>query len=396
MAASVFGTVLGGRWCDVAGPRFPLVVAPLMFAAGLAVAGTSTSLTQLLVGRALQGLGAGVLTVAVYVLIAAVYPATLRPAVFALTSSAWVLPTLVGPPVSGVVTQAFSWHWVFLGLIPFVLVAVALVVPAVRTLTPPAEPVPGRRWLVPAAFGAAAGVSALSWAGQRVDVAAAVVAAVAVVVLVPSLRRLLPRGVPTARRGVATVVLARGLLAGTFFTANSYVPLMLNGTHGWALALAGLPLITGSLGWSAASAWQGRHPELSRSMLLRVGFGCVAVGLAGLLLVAPAWGVPWVAVVAWAVAGCGMGLGFSALSFLVLQQSAPGEIGFHTSAAQMSDQLGTALLIAVGGALLGLLGTPALALPPLLALLVVLAVLGAVLASRTAGPTPDPTPEASS
>ncbi|MDN5860609.1 MAG: MFS transporter [Pseudonocardia sp.] len=360
MAASVLGTVLVGRWCDRAGPRIALLATPLVFVAGLAVA--------------------------VYVLIAAVYPERARPAVFALTSSAWVLPTLIGPPISGLVTEAASWHWVFLGLIPLVLGATMLVVPAVQRLTAPPEraAAPARRAIVLAALGAAAGVSALSWAGERGDGTAAVVAVAALAVLVPALARLMPTGVARARRGISAIVLSRGLLAGTFFAANSYLPLMLNGTHGWPLTTAGIPLIAGSLGWSSAAAWQGRNPELSRSTLLRVGFALVAIGTAGLLLVAPEWGPAWVAIPAWAVAGAGMGLGFSSISFLVLQQSGPGDVGFHTSAAQIADQLGTALLIGAGGALLGLLATPPAALSVLLVALVAIALTGAVVAGRTA------------
>jgi MFS family permease len=392
MAAAVVGTVLGGRWCDVSGPRIPLVVAPALFGAGLIVAGTAGTLTQLLAGRVLQGLGAGAQGVGVYVLVAAVYPMRARPAVFGLISSAWVLPSLVGPPVAAVVAERFSWHWVFLGLVPLVLLAVGLVLPAVRRLGPP-DPqrgvVPTRRGLVPAAFGAAAGVAALSWASQRTTVVAAVVAAVAVALLVPSMRRLLPTGVFRARRGVSTVVASRGLLAGAFFTVNSYLPLMLTGTHGWTLTMAGLPLLVGSLGWSSAAAWQGRHPDLPRPVLLRIGFGLLAAGTAGLLLVAPSWGVPWLVWLVlplWAMAGVGMGLGFSSVAYLLLQQSAPGEVGFHTSAAQMSDQLTTAAMIGAGGALLALLAPPELALTVLVVVLAALAGLGVLIAGRTAVP----------
>lgn len=59
LAASVFGTVLGGRWCDAAGPRAALIVTPVVFAAGLVVAGTADTMAQLLVGRVLQGASAG-------------------------------------------------------------------------------------------------------------------------------------------------------------------------------------------------------------------------------------------------------------------------------------------------------------------------------------------------
>jgi MFS family permease len=98
-------TVLGGRWSDRSGPRAPILVGTLLFGVGLLVAGTATGMPQLLVGRVLQGLGAGSLAVATFVLIAAVYPERLRPPVFGLISSAWVLPSLLGPPVAGVVTE---------------------------------------------------------------------------------------------------------------------------------------------------------------------------------------------------------------------------------------------------------------------------------------------------
>ncbi|MEJ3656705.1 MFS transporter [Actinomycetes bacterium KLBMP 9759] len=389
MAASVFGTVVGGRWCDAAGPRIPLIAAPLLFGAGLVVAGAAPTMGQLLVGRLLQGFGAGALTVGAFVLIAVVYSPGSRPAVFGLISSAWVLPTLIGPPVSGLITETFSWHWVFFGLTPFVLLALALVLPAVRTLEAPDPDREGsgpRRGLVLAAFGAALGVSALSWAGQQIGVVAAVVALVAIAVLVPALRRLLPAGVVTARKGIPSVVLTRALLAGTFFTLNSFIPLMLTSTHGWSTTAAGVPLITASLGWSSVSFWQARHPDLSRTRLLQVGLAAVAIGSAGLLLVAPTWGIAWLAPVFWAVAGSGMGLGMSSISFLVMQQSAPGEVGFHTSAAQMADQIGTAILIGAGGALIVAFALPSTALPVLAAAMAVLAGIGVLLAGRTAAP----------
>ena len=172
------------------------------------------------------------------------------------------------------------------------------------------------------------------------------------------------------------------LLAGVFFTANSYLPLMLTATHGWTLTAAGVPLVTASLGWAAASAWQGRHPDLRQTALLRAGFGLVAAGLAGLLLVAPAWGVPWLALPAWTLAGLGMGVGFASVSWLLLHHSAHGQVGAHSAAAQLADQLTTAAFIGGGGALLALLPTPAPALTLLLVPLAALAALGAVVAVR--------------
>ena len=383
LAASVLGTVLGGRWCDVRGPWLPLVLTPVAFGVGLVVAGTATGLPQLLVGRVVQGGSAGALMIASLVTIAAVYPDRARPAVFGLLSGAWVLPSLVGPPLAGLVTERLSWHWVFLGLVPVVVVALALVVPAARRL-PAAHPRPGpaRRGLVPAAAGAALGLSALSWAAQRPGALGAGVAAGALAVLVPSLRRLLPAGTFSARAGVPAVVTARGLLAGVFFAVNASVPLLLTAVHGWSLTAAGLPLVTASLAWTASSAWQARHPDVSRSTLLRAGFALLTAGVAALVPVA-AGAVPWLAFPAWTVAGLGMGVGFSAIAYLLLHHSAAGEVGAHTAAAQLADVLTTAALLGVGGALLALLPTPAAALTVLLVPLTGLAALGALLAPRT-------------
>lgn len=387
LAAAVLATVLGGQWSDRAGPRPPILAGTVLFGVGLLVAGTATTMAQLLVGRVLQGLGAGGLSVAASVMIAAVYPERLRPAVFGLVSSAWVLPALLGPPIAGVVTETVSWHWVFLGLVPLVVLALALVAPAVRRLERPGDAPGVRRGTALSAVGVAVGVAALSWAGQHPSVLGAVVAVVAFVLLVPSLRVLLPRGVFRMARGIPMVVVARGLLSGTFFTVNAYLPLMLHGTHGWSLAAAGIPLIAGSLSWSASAAWQARRPDLPRARLLQAGFVAVTVGAAGMLLVAPTWGVGWLAVPFWVIAGAGMGLGFSSISVLVLSQSPPPAIGSNSAATQMADQLSVATLVGAGGALLALWGSPAAALPVLVAVVTGLAALGAITGGRAQGTT---------
>jgi MFS family permease len=388
IATNVIGTVLAGRWSDTHGPKAVLLGAPAVFGIGLLVAGTAGTMTQLLIGRVLQGLSAGATGVVVYVLIALIYTPRARPAVFGLISAAWVVPSLVGPPISALVTEQFSWHWVFLGLLPLVVVALVLVLPASRGLPTPTDTPAARPGVVAAAFVAAFGVTALSWSGQHTTAVGLVVALAAAAVLFQALRRLVPEGTFVARPGIAAVVAGRALIAGAFFTTAAYLPLMLTSTHGWSLTAASTPLIVGSLGWSGASAWQGRHPDLSRAMLLRVGFLALAVGLGSLLLVAPSWGLAWLALPAVGVAGIGMGLGFSALSFLLLQCSGPTEVGFNSSSAQLADQLSQAVFVGIGGALLALISTPAVALTVLVGVLTLLTVCGVAISPRTLGQAP--------
>ena len=170
IASSVLATVLGGRWADRRGPGGPLITGVITFAIGLVVSGLSTSLPPMLAGRALQGLGAGSLTVAIFVLVARVYPVALRPAVFAWTASAWVLPSLLGPPAAAFVTERWGWHWVFLGIAPVAVLALVMVSSALRRVerVPRPETDSSGGWLlVLAALGAAGGVAALSWAGEE-------------------------------------------------------------------------------------------------------------------------------------------------------------------------------------------------------------------------------------
>ncbi|KAA5832907.1 MFS transporter [Saccharopolyspora hirsuta] len=360
LAASAIGTVIGGRQSDRRGPAVPLLLALPAFAIGLLVAGFAPTMPVLLVARVLQGLAGGVLIVALYVMIARVFPEEHRPAAFGALSSAWVVPALVGPVVSGVLTEQASWRWVFLGLAPLVCIGAVMLVPAARRFGARSDdpPVP-RPGLPLAAVGAAGGVVALNWAAQDPAVGSLLVGLVGVVVLVPSLRLLLPAGTLRARPGIPVMVLSRGLLSGLFFTAQAFVPLALTVVHHYSPTAAGVPLTVGSVGWTAGALWQSRQRELRRERVVAAGFALVGVGIAGLALSLPAWGPHWLVFACWFVAGCGMGIGVTSTSVRVLALSAAGERGFNSAALQISDMLGQAALVGLGGVVVAALATPA-------------------------------------
>src|SRR6185503_7552620 len=94
----------------------------------------------LIAGRVSQGAGGGLLITAAYVVIGELYGPALRPRVFAALSTAWVIPSVVGPFLSGVLTQHVSWRWAFLGLLPFVVFGAVLLFPVMRAL-PPRAPI---------------------------------------------------------------------------------------------------------------------------------------------------------------------------------------------------------------------------------------------------------------
>ncbi|MFI8527838.1 MFS transporter [Promicromonospora sukumoe] len=128
-ATSVVGMLTAGRWCDRTGPTPAMWTGVALFVVGLVVAGTATGMGALIAGRAVQGVGSGLFGVALYVLVARVFVAERRPAVFSAFAAAWVVPAIVGPGLAGLVVDHLGWRWVFLG-------AAVLTVPAAILMRP--------------------------------------------------------------------------------------------------------------------------------------------------------------------------------------------------------------------------------------------------------------------
>jgi predicted MFS family arabinose efflux permease len=266
------------------------------------------------------------------------------------------VPSVIGPTAAGLITEHWGWRWVFLALTPLALLGVLLLVPTVRTLPPVQRNTTRRRGVPAGAVAAGIGISALTWAAQH---AVWWLGVVGLALLVPALRVLLPKGTLLAKRGLPAVVLARGIFAGSFFAVEAYLPLTLANVHGYSPALAGLPLTVGALGWSAASAWQGRHPDVPRVTLVRTGFGTLALSLAATAVIGPHWPTGWLAAVLWLVGGAGMGLAIPSLTVLTMHHAAEDQRGFASSALQVADMMASALTVGLGGVLLGALASAA-------------------------------------
>jgi MFS family permease len=356
LVSDVVGMVVSGQACDRRGPRRPMITGLAAFVAGLAVSGTATSMVQFVAGRCVQGAGAGLLVTAIYVVLGTTYPDELRPKIFAAMSSAWVVPSLLGPIVSGTLAQHASWRWVFLGLLPFVLVGAVLMIPVLRGLAAPAA-APGRLAdprRVLHACAAAGGVAALEAAGQHPTPVSLPAAAAGLLALVWGLRALLPRGTVRVRRGVAAPVAMRGLFAGAFFGVESMVPLTQSVQHGFGATMAGLPLVVSGVTWSLGSWWQGRgHAEgpARRVALIRTGFVFIALAAGLVAVVAQPWVPGWLIFPAWALAGLGAGLTMSSLGLLLLRYTNDADRGADSAALQLADAVVSAVTIGLGGVL---------------------------------------------
>jgi MFS family permease len=357
LATSVVGMVLAGVWSDVRGPGGAMRVGVAGFVLGLLLAGLAPAMPLLATGRAVQGLGSGLFSVALYVVVARVVPPALRPRMFAAFAAAWVLPAVVGPPLAGLLVETVGWRSVFLLAAVLALPAALLVEPALRGVGAPTEDGTGtdpghrRARRVLWAVGAAAGAAGLHQAGQLGGVPALLLGVVAVAAVVVSGPHLLPAGTVLARPGLPAVIGLRGLLSAAFFAAEAFLPLLLSRERGLSPTVSGLVLTVAAVTWSAGSWFQGRDRAPSRTALLRTGTALVALGvLAAGATVVP--GVPVaVAVIGWAAGGLGMGLAYPTLSVLTLELSAPSEQGTNSSALQIADALFAAVVLALTGAL---------------------------------------------
>ena len=370
----LIGIVVVGGLIDRGGLVRPLAAGLILFSIGLIIGGLAPSMAVLVGGRFLQGLGAGAIPPIAYVSIGRALPDDLRPRMFATLSTAWVLPGVIGPAIAGGVAQLTTWRAVFLGLLPLIALAGAITLPAIRSAVPIGDAALGdtalrggkpdgsgiepnglaMRRRLPIALVLAAGAGLLvAGLTSGTLIPGGPLAIAGFVLVVPSFSRLTPAGTLRAIRGLPAAVLLRGLLTFAFFCADAYVPLALQEWRGLGPAVAGIALTGATLSWTTGAWIQARLIDRwGVRRLVGSGFAFVVVGIVAFSLVlSPAVPVA-VGLVAWSIAGLGMGLAYSPLSLTVLREATPGAEGTATSGLQLSDVLGTALGTGVGGALL--------------------------------------------
>ncbi|WP_033345502.1 MFS transporter [Catenuloplanes japonicus] len=386
LAAGAVGMVTGGTLADRRGPARPLLIAIGVFAAGLALAGLAGTMAVFIAGRFLQGLGYGAYTVALNVVVARVYPASLHPRLFGLFAAAWVVPSLIGPFAAGIVTDVLSWHWVFLGVLVLVALVTTLILPALRRVPPVA-------------------VTPLTGADLRRTGAAAVVAAAVVALslvsswwLVPpallavafAARSLFPVGTLRAVRGLPATILLCGTAGAAFFGTEAYLPLLLQDRYGYPAWLSGAFLTAAALSWALTSDLQGRRfaAGIGHQTVIRLGAALLAAGVLGVLATAALGLHPLVAGVGWLAAGGGMGAMYPRVSTAVLAFSSPDTQGFNLGAKAISDAAAGSITLSVAGLIFHSLGSGAAGFTGALTLTAATGVATLVVAGRIAAGTP--------
>ncbi len=393
---NLVGIVLAGGALDRMPLHRPFAAGLALFALGLLAGGLAPSMPVLVLARFVQGLGGGAVGPTAYTAIGRCLPAALQPRMFAMLSTAWVVPGIIGPTVAAVVGELVSWRWVFLGLLPFLAVAGGLALQSLRRVEGsrpdgiPAGHGTGARFMraVAAAGGAGLLLVALGATAPWAIVAGALAGAA---ILVPAFKSLTPPGTLVLAPGVPAAVMLRAVMTFAFFASDAYIPLLLQTWRGTPATLTGIVFTATTVAWTAGTWYQARHIDRRGPVVfVALGFAAVGIGAALTLPVLIPGVPPELAILAWIPPGIGMGLMYSAVTLVVLRGVGQAQQGSAASSIQLADILGTALGTGVAGAITAAgerMGPDGLgwALAAVFSMTVVVSVLG-LAGSRRVGP----------
>ncbi|RIQ13297.1 MFS transporter [Jiangella rhizosphaerae] len=368
MIASVISSMLVSRTLALRGPVAAYLIGLAPFVAGAVIAAVSATMTMLLVGRAVQGFGGGMLAGLGYAVVQAAYPERLWARATALVSAMWGVGTLVGPALGGAFAQFDAWRWAF-GALALSGVVLAVLVP--RALPRSAggaarEPVPYVSLVL-----LTVATALISVASLRTDtVEMVVIVAAAALVIGAFVRwergsavRVLPASTYAAGSPLKWLYISIAILAiGT--VSEAFAPLFGQRLAGLAPLVAGFLGAAVSLGWSVTMVFSAGAERPAAVRRLRIaGPVVLALGLAVTGAFQQEDAGAWLVVV-WAigliVAGVGIGLAFPHVVVAVMGSSTdPAEAGKASAGVNTVELIGLSIGSAVGGLLLNL-GAPSM------------------------------------
>jgi EmrB/QacA subfamily drug resistance transporter len=352
-----------GKLADLFGRKPIFLFGSAVFLIGSAACGAAQSMEQLIIFRAIQGLGAGAVLPIVLTIIGDIFALEERAKVQGLFSGVWGLSSIIGPALGGVIVDHFSWRWIFYINIPFGLLSAFLLTVSLK------ENVERKKHSIDyvGSLTLTGGIVALlfallqggvTWAWTSLPSLGLFALAIALLVLfllqeARASEPILPLTLFT-NRIIAISSIGGVILGVVLFGITSYVPLFVQGVRGGTATSAGVTLGPLLLAWPIASTLSGK-------IILRYGYRLTAV--VGALLVTIGVGLvtllrasstlPYI-VVAMLVIGTGLGL-MSTAFVISVQNAVPWNLrGVATASTQFFRTIGGTVGVALMGTILNL------------------------------------------
>ncbi|MBI5878015.1 MAG: MFS transporter [Chloroflexi bacterium] len=353
-------TPVFGKLADMYGIRPVYIAAVVLFLGGSMLSGTAHSMEQLVLYRAIQGLGAGGLLPLAFTIVGSIFSMEQRAKTQGLFSGVWGVSSVVGPVIGGFIVGlgGETWRWIFYLNIPFGLAAaaliwfnlkeerrqhvkhsidysgIALLVGGVVSLLLMLFEGPNSGWGSPLVIGL--GVASMVLLGLFVW---------------NELRVPEPIIAPSLFSGrLFTVGSLHGFLSGmAMFGSLLFLPLFAQGVIGLDPTAAGAALTPAMLGWTLSSIVGGR-------LMLRYGYRKVAIG-SMIIMSAGAFvlsriGVDttqWQLMTGAGLLGTGMGAGVTAYIIMIQGSVSRQQMGSATSTLQFTRSIGGTIGVSLFG-----------------------------------------------
>lgn len=351
-----------GKLSDLYGRRLLYQAGIAVFLIGTLLSGLSGSMNELIIFRAIQGLGAGALVPLGMTIIGDIFTLEERTKMQAYFGGVWGLSSVVGPIVGGFITDQISWRWVFFINLPVGILAAVIIGFSLKE--PKLTEKPKIDYLGAAVLMIAISLLMLALV-EGGSSAATLLTTENLALIFGSIillglffiieKRAADPIIPFEMFGNKTVSVAvgAGFLAGiAMFGVISFVPLFAQGALGMTATQAGSLLTPLMLSWVLMSVIGGRLLlKIGYRKVTLIGFSVMTIGFFALALFQPASARYWLYV---DLALIGAGLGLTMLTLLIAVQEAVErtKLGVATSLNQFSRAIGGAFGVALMGAFL--------------------------------------------
>ncbi|MFC0335087.1 MFS transporter [Paenibacillus sepulcri] len=352
----IFSTVMApiaGRISDIFGRKKVFAVGIILFMLGSILCGSAHTMVQLVIFRAVQGIGAGVMNPFPMIIAGDLFTVEKRGRIQALFTAMWGISAVLAPLLGSMFVEYATWRWIFYINIPICLLSVLLLLPYREVYEPKRSKVDYTGALV-----FTAGISLLLLM-TVVDIGtffylSGAAGVLLLIVFYKYEKKLASPIVPLnlfRNKPVAWMNLNSFLAYASIFGGASYLPMFLQ-KHGYSLFMSGVAMLGMSVGWMAMSVpagkWIGRFGY--RWLMIAGNAILVASGI-WFLQLSPASGF-WFTFAGSVLMGLSFGL-LSAVSMIGSQQLVDGkQKGVSTSLQIFSRNIGTAVGVTIMGAFL--------------------------------------------
>ncbi|PZE22187.1 MFS transporter [Paenibacillus xerothermodurans] len=351
MVMSTVVSPVAGRISDIYGRKKIFAIGIILFLFGSLLCGFANSMLQLVIYRAVQGIGAGVMMPFPAIIAGDLFSVEKRGKIQAFFTAMWGLSAILAPMLGALFVEYASWRWIFFINIPICIVSVVLLAAYQEAYEPKKAKVDIFGALI---FALGVGLLLLTAVVQQYAVWYGAAGAVALCVFYVFEKRHVSPIVPLSlfrNPPIAWMIVNSFLACLSLFGVSSYIPMFLQ-KEGYSLIASGVALLGMSFGWMAVAVPAGKWIMRWGYSKLLITANIILVA-SGMMLLALKQGTGFTYIFAAMIAqGLAFGL-ISTVSTIGSQQLVqPHEKGISTSLQLFSRNIGTAVGVTIMGAIL--------------------------------------------